>query len=156
MARRSIRTLFIFLLVLELSDAPVARAEEPRGTGGETIGEPYGCRNSFKGRVFGRTELFFGLARRHGDPISNKEFRSFLDDIVTPRFPQALTVLSASGQFRGSGGWITREEAVFVILLYPLADPDSDRRIEEIRSAYRDKFQQESVLRIDDQSCVTF
>ncbi len=45
---------------------------------------------------------------------------------------------------------------MFVILLYPLADPDSDWRIEEIRSAYRDHFQQESVLRIDDQSCVTF
>ena len=43
-----------------------------------------------------------------------------------------------------------------MILLYPLAEPDSDRRIEEILTAYRDNFQQESVLHIDDQSCVTF
>jgi Protein of unknown function (DUF3574) len=159
MARKLIRALFVCLLVLELGASTAARAEQPGGAVGETIGgvtAPSGCRNRSKGRVFGRTELFFGLARPHGGPITDGEFRRFLDDIITPRFPEGLTVLSASGQFRGSSGRITREEAVFVILLYPLADPESDRRIEEIRSAYRDNFQQESVLRIDEQSCVTF
>ena len=100
--------------------------------------------------MFGRTELFFGRARANGSTITDQEFRGFLDDVITPRFPLGLTVLTASGQFRGSSGLVTREDALFVILLYPLAEPDSDRRIEEIRTAYRDRFRQESFLRIED------
>jgi hypothetical protein len=159
MARKLNCTLFVCLLVLELSGTTVARDEPPGGEVRQTIGEAIassGCRNRSRARVFGRTELFFGRARADGRTITDREFRRFLDDIITPRFPQGLTVLSANGQFRGSSGLVTREEAVFVILLYPLAEPDSDRRIEEIRAAYRDSFQQESVLRIDDQSCVSF
>jgi hypothetical protein len=159
MARKFHRVLFVCLLLVELRSATAARAEQSGGATGQAVGEvtiPSGCRNRARGGIFGRTELFFGRARPDGSTITDGEFRRFLDDIITPRFPQGLTMISASGQFRGSSGRVTREEAVFVILLYSLAEPDIDRRIEEIRSAYRDGFQQESVLRIDDQSCVTF
>ena len=48
-----------------------------------------------------------------------------------------------------------REEAVF-ILLYPAGDKDSSERIEEIRGSYRKTFVQQSVLRVDGESCVDF
>jgi hypothetical protein len=88
--------------------------------------------------------------------VTDEEFRAFLDDIITPRFPNGLTVLSGTGQFRGSSGMIKREGAVFVILLYPAGDKDSSVRIEEIRGSYRRIFVQESVLRVDGESCVDF
>ena len=88
--------------------------------------------------------------------VTDEEFRTFLDDIVTPRFPNGLTALSGTGQFRGSNGMIEHEGAVFVILLYPAGDKDSGARIEEIRDNYRKAFAQESVLRVDDESCVYF
>jgi uncharacterized protein DUF3574 len=51
---------------------------------------------------------------------------------------------------------IMREGAVFVILLYPAGNKDSSTRIEEIRDIYRKPFAQESVMRIDGESCVSF
>jgi Protein of unknown function (DUF3574) len=48
---------------------------------------------------------------------------------------------------------VMREGSVFVILLYPADDKGS---IEEIREHYRKTFQQESLLRVDDASCVSF
>jgi Protein of unknown function (DUF3574) len=51
---------------------------------------------------------------------------------------------------------IMREGAVFVILLYPAGNKDSSTRIEEIRDIYIKTFAQESVMRIDGESCVSF
>ena len=62
----------------------------------------------------------------------------------------------SAGQFRGSAGMILREGAVFVILLYPAGNKDNSTRIEEIRDIYRKTFTQESVMRIDGESCVSF
>lgn len=43
-----------------------------------------------------------------------------------------------------------------LILLYPLDDKEANSEIEQIREAYKDAFQQESVLRVDDYSRVSF
>jgi Protein of unknown function (DUF3574) len=114
------------------------------------------CTNRDNGQLFARTELVFGRAKPDGSMVTGEEFRGFLDEIITPRFPDGLTVLSGAGQFRGSSGMIMREGAVFVILLYPAGNKDSSTRIEEIRDIYRKTFVQESVLRIDGESCVSF
>jgi hypothetical protein len=114
------------------------------------------CTNRDTGQLFARTELVFGRAKPNGSMVTGEEFRGFLDEIITPRFPDGLTVLSGAGQFRGSSGMIMREGAVFVILLYPAGNKDSSTRIEEIRDIYRKTFAQESVMRIDGESCVSF
>jgi Protein of unknown function (DUF3574) len=115
-----------------------------------------GCTNRDNGRLFVRTELFFGRAKPDGSMVTDEEFRSFLDETITPRFPNGLTALAATGQFRGSSGMVMREGSVFVILLYPADDQGNSARIEEIRETYRKAFQQESVLRVDGESCVSF
>src|SRR5262245_15689075 len=103
----------------------------------------------FKGDRFARTELFFGSARPGGE-VSQEEFKEFLDQCVTPRFPDGLTLLAGLGQFRGADGVAIEERSMLVILLYPEnARKESSRRIEEIREAYKQIFQQESVLRAD-------
>lgn len=51
---------------------------------------------------------------------------------------------------------VMREGSVFVILLYPVNDKGSGTRIEEIRESYRNTVEQESVLRVDGESCVSF
>jgi hypothetical protein len=79
-----------------------------------------------------------------------------LDEIITHRFPNGLTALAGTGQFRGSSGMVMREGSVFVILLYPVNDKGSGTRIEKIRESYRNTVEQESVLRVDDESCVSF
>lgn len=108
---------------------------------------------------FLRSELFFGTGKPDGSTVSDEEFEAFVDREVTPRFPDGLTVVPALGQFRGAGGQIVKERSKLLILLYAKAMAHDDGvRIEQIRTAYEQAFQQESVLRSDDPSpsCVSF
>jgi hypothetical protein len=99
---------------------------------------------------FFRTELFFGTAKPDG-VVTDEEFFAFLDAVITPRFPDGLTLLKGDGQFRGEDGVIIKEDSFVLILLYPLEDfRDSNRKINVIRERYKDTFQQQSVLRVDD------
>ena len=105
---------------------------------------------AFVGDRFARTELFFGRAKSDGTTVTDAEWQRFLDDEVSTRFPDGLTTLFGSGQFRDADGGIRREGAILLVLLYPDGQRDSSRRVEEIRDAYARAFQQESVLRVDD------
>jgi len=108
------------------------------------------ARPLFHGDRFFRTELFFGSAKPDGTAVTAAEFQEFLDQCVTPRFPDGLTLLTGLGQFRGSSGVIVQERSMLLILLYPLqARRESSILIDEIRDAYKRNFQQESVLRSD-------
>ncbi len=106
-----------------------------------------------------RTELFFGTAKPDGSAVSDAEWEAFLDAEITPRFPDGLTVLSGAGQWQGEDDQIVEERSKLVILLYPREAVDaSNAEIEQIRSAYEQQFQQESVLRADDDRpvCTSF
>jgi hypothetical protein len=106
---------------------------------------------AFIGERFARTELYFGTGRPNGQPpVSDAEFQGFLDDTITPSFPDGLTVLKGLGQFRGADGITIEEDSFLVILLYPTeVKRDNSAKIEAIRDAYKTRFQQESVLRSD-------
>ncbi len=106
-----------------------------------------------------RTELFFGTAKPDGTAISEAEWQTFVDAEITPRFPDGLTVLTGSGQWQGDDEEIVQERSKIVILLYPReAIAESNAEIEDIRAAYEREFQQESVLRADDDRpvCASF
>jgi hypothetical protein len=113
------------------------------------------CRSGFGAESFFRTELFFGQSRP-GGVVSEAEFKAFVDARVTPRFPNGLTLLSGVGQFREASQAITVESSKLLILLYPRQDAEANRKIEQIRSDYKQTFQQQSVLRADEASCVSF
>jgi len=51
---------------------------------------------------------------------------------------------------------IIQEQSVVLILLYPSTMREANSRIEEIRSAYKEAFEQESVLRVDSFARVSF
>ena len=100
--------------------------------------------------AFLRTELFFGTAKPDGSAVSEDEWKKFLADEVTPRFPAGFTVLAGDGQFRNDAGEIIREKSFVLVILYPFKMRRSSRRkIEEIRRAYIKAFEQQSVLRVD-------
>ena len=106
--------------------------------------------------VWRRTELYFGSQKPDGSVVTEVQFMRFVDEVITPRFPDGLTVLTGYGQFRNSQGVIVRERSMELILLYPIHMRDADRKIEEIRAAYKQAFQQESVLRVDSLAAVSF
>ena len=111
------------------------------------------CRASAK--FMARLELLFGTSRRHGAPISDAEWTAFLDTVVTPRFPGGLTVFSGPGQWRGKDGQVEKERALVLVVWYEPSN-DADGHIEAIRSAFKQRFDQDSVMRVDGASCVSF
>lgn len=107
------------------------------------------------GAAMERLELLFGMGKRDGGTISDADWAAFLDAEVTPRFPDGLTVLSGYGQWRGDSGKLTREASRVLLVWYKPA-PDTEHKIEAIRTAYRERFSQDSVMRVDSRSCVSF
>lgn len=98
--------------------------------------------------------LYFGTGQADGT-VSPEEWARFLEATVTPRFPQGLTVSQASGQWRGTTGSIIRETSHVLQLVHP-DDASSEKSIAEIVAAYKAQFQQEAVLRVKTDACVSF
>lgn len=101
-------------------------------------------------QIFWRTELYFGRDKNDGTQVSDEEWEKFIDEVVTPKFPQGLTVLDAKGQWQNDSGKVIKESSKVLILLYPTKfRKSSSRKIEEIRQAYKKMFNQQSVMRVD-------
>jgi hypothetical protein len=100
------------------------------------------------------SELFLGQARPDGSLIRAAEWEAFLADTVTPLFPAGLTVVDGTGQWRGSDGKIDREPAKILIIVRPGGADDAG--IAAIVAAYKARFAQEAVLRVDLKSAASF
>jgi hypothetical protein len=119
-----------------------------------TAGDPgAACRAG--AAAYARLELLFGLGKQGGGEVSEEEWRTFLAADVTPRFPDGLTVVAAYGQWRGRSGEVAREPSRVLVIWYR-RDAGSEAGIEAIRQAYKVQFGQESVMRVDGVSCVSF
>ena len=105
--------------------------------------------------AYARLELLFGLGKQGGGEVSEEEWRAFLETEVTPRFPDGLTVVAAYGQWRSRSGEVAREPSRVLVIWYR-REAASEAGIEAIRQAYKAQFSQESVMRVDGISCVTF
>jgi hypothetical protein len=90
------------------------------------------CRGS--ARVMARLELLFGTSRPQGGTVTEKEWSSFLDTEVTPRFPAGLTVLNGPGQWRSGDGSLAKERSTILVIWHEPNDR-TETDIEAIRSA---------------------
>ena len=101
-------------------------------------------------------ELYFGrnIGARLG--VNEAEFRRFLDEEITPRFPDGLTILDGRGQYRGSSdASIVREPSKILMVAIPQGTA-TDMRLSEIAAAYKLRFRQQSVLTVVRAACVGF
>lgn len=98
--------------------------------------------------------LYFGTDKPGGE-VSNEEWQHFVEEVVTPRFPQGLTVWPAYGQWRMASGEII-QEGTWVLHVMHLGEPVREAAIQEIMEAYKSSFQQEAVLRVQNDVCVSF
>ncbi len=98
---------------------------------------------------FLRTELFFGLSKRSGGQVSEAEWTKFLDEIVTPAFPDGYTVVDADGRFRDGLVTISEKSKVLIVLYPKSSRSESRRKLDAIRAAYVKQFDQKSVMRMD-------
>lgn len=101
-------------------------------------------------------ELLFGrnIADRVG--VSEQAFARFVDTEITPRFPDGLTVLSATGQWRDTErGTTVREPSKIVHIVLPGA-ADDQTRLDAIIAAYKTRFRQQAVGLVTRPACAAF
>jgi len=101
-------------------------------------------------------DLTFGrdIGRHVG--VSEAAWRRFLAREVTPRFPDGLTVMNASGQWRDRGtGRIVREPSKVVMIVLS-GRADDQERLDAIVAAYKRQFHQQSVGVIVQPACTAF
>ncbi|CAO95105.1 DUF3574 domain-containing protein [Erwinia tasmaniensis] len=102
-----------------------------------------------------QTTLYFGLNRPQGAAITEAEWQSFVDEQVTPRFQDGLTVFAAKGQWMGNDGRLARENSRALLLIHA-PNQTSEHKIEALRTLYKQHFAQDAVMRVDNPVCVAF
>ena len=148
---------FVLLVLAPLrASEPSAAADRPKA---DTTNELPSQQPTFSpcgptGIAHVRTTLYFGLTRPTGR-VSEDEWRNFLRQQVTPRFPEGLTVWEAQGQWRRSDGRVARERSKVLLLVH---DDTALARatLGELVTAYKQRFEQESVLWESSSVCATF
>jgi hypothetical protein len=95
--------------------------------------------------------LYCGRNIRTGGMVSEEQWRAFLAEEVTPRFPAGLTVWSADGQWRDDQGKVVREPSFVLEVVHP-DNAASEAALGAIADAYCARFNQDAVLRVRDQT----
>jgi Protein of unknown function (DUF3574) len=98
--------------------------------------------------------VYFGTGMPDGE-VSPEDWRSFRDNIVTPRFPEGLTSFKADGQWRNNAGETVSESTYVVQVVHP-DSAQIDAAVREVASLYKTRFRQEAVLRVRSASCISF
>ena len=98
--------------------------------------------------------LYFGTNKSAGQ-VSPEDWAGFLGMVVTPRFPDGLTVGQAAGQWRNASGAIVREASYVLNLVHP-DSAANEAAIRAIVASYKTRFEQDAVLRAKTPACMSF
>jgi hypothetical protein len=104
------------------------------------------------------TKLYFGLgpADHPEQGVSEAQWRDFLDKEVTPRFPDGLSVVDVYGQWQGKGSaTVERLRSKLLIIDYP-DSAENRAKIDAIRSAWKQRTGDQSVLKVTAPADVSF
>ena len=102
------------------------------------VARPPGCAERVQQR------LYFGLTGPAG-PVPDAAWDAFVADEITPRFPAGLTVVSASGQWRGADHRVVSEQSRVVEIVHD-GSAALDLGVAEIVALYKRRFKQDSVM----------
>ena len=97
-------------------------------------------------------DLFFGRDKPGGGEVTDAEWGAFVTEVVTSRFPDGLSVFDSSGQYREPNGRIVRERSKRLAVIVFDA-PAHKAKIIEIVEAYKQRFGQYSVFRVEQPVC---
>jgi len=96
-----------------------------------------------------QSTLYFGLSSDEGSGVSEQEWSTFLAEVVTPRFPDGLTVLSAYGQGGGKQQKGVLQELTKVLVIVRPDTSEAARKIAQIKAAFTRRFAQTGVFHTD-------
>ena len=99
-------------------------------------------------------ELVFGRVSDGVPSVSEAQFAKFLQQEVSRRFPDGLTVVDAQGRWVPPAGGAIRGPSKTVMIVLR-GGADDREKLEAVRSAYTQRFHQPSALLVSDQTCVS-
>jgi len=104
------------------------------------------------------TKLYFGLgpADHPEQGISEAGWRDFLDKEVTPRFPAGLSVLDVYGQWQSKGSPAPERLRSKLLVIDHPDTPEDRAKIDAIRSAWKQRTGDQSVLMVNEPADVSF
>jgi hypothetical protein len=96
-------------------------------------------------------ELFF--ARASDAALRDDDWRTFVNEEISPRFPEGVSVSDVYG--RGPGRQFVREPSKALVLVLSGA-AEERRNLKLIREAYGRRFHQRSTLTVEPAACISF
>jgi len=99
-----------------------------------------------------QVDLYFGRETDKGREVSEAEWASFLNEEVTSRFPDGLSVLDVAGQAREPTGRIARERTKLLVVVVFDA-PAHQPKVQAIVDAYSRRYGQHGVFRVEHPVC---
>lgn len=96
--------------------------------------------------------LFFGTAIRHGEHVRHldgSEWHGFVESAIVPRLPDGFTILEGQGVYRSASDGASTRENTYILMVAHRNDAEINATLATIVEDYKSRFQQESVLRLD-------
>lgn len=97
-------------------------------------------------------QLFFGTAIRHGEHVRHldgSEWRGFVESAIVPRLPDGFTILEGQGFYRSASDGAATRENTYILMVAHRNETEINAKLATIVEDYKSRFQQESVLRLD-------
>ena len=94
-----------------------------------------------------KIELVFGLKKLNDKVVTKKEWKRFVEEVITPRFPDGFTITDGNGHWKEPEEIISERSKIFSVVC--TRDAETEIKINEIIQQYKTAFQQEAVLRMD-------
>ncbi len=107
-----------------------------------------GVSQSLVDSLWAREDLFFGMSIPGGGVVTDSAWQQFVDGEITPRFPSGLTVIKGRGQYMQEDRRLAKEDSRIVTLVHPNTPSNYESSIVRIIEIYKERFSQESVLRV--------
>merc|ERR1740121_2704240 len=83
-----------------------------------------------------RSDLYFGLPTN--DTVHGiDQFQEFVDNVVTPLFPDGLTWELAHGQYKSIVGRVTKENSIHMIMYHNM---ETSASVSQVAAAYAEEF----------------
>jgi hypothetical protein len=100
-----------------------------------------------------RSEMYFAIAPADAEGLglsaAEGSWRAFVDEEVTPRFPDGFTVLDAYGQWRESDTSPVERERSKVLVIFHADTPVKRAGVDALREAYKARTGEKSVLVVE-------
>lgn len=98
--------------------------------------------------------LYLGQSNAAG-AIPPQQFDEFIDTVVTPKFPDGLTLIPANGRWRAPDNTLVRERTIVLELIYP--DNETGRtNVLAVIEQYKQRFRQHAVLLVVEHPSVSY